>query len=47
MIWVSDGGFSVPVFPQDNVSNLSCISRYLIMRFSENVIITLCFFYLS
>lgn len=47
MIWISDGVFSVNLFPQENVSNLSYFFRYLIMRFSENVMITLCFFYLS
>lgn len=47
MIWISDGVFSVHVLPRDNVSNLSYISRYLFMRFSENVMIILRFFYLS
>lgn len=40
----SDG---VNVFPQDNISDLSYISRYLIMRCNENAMIILCFFYLS
>lgn len=47
MVWISDGVFSVNVFPQDNISDLSYISRYLIMRCNENVMIILCFFYLS
>lgn len=47
MTWISDGVFSVNVFPQDNISDLSYISRYLIMRCNENVMIILCFFYLS
>lgn len=47
MIWIRYGVLGVHVFPQDYISNLSYMSKYLIMRFSENVMVSLCFFCLS